>query len=310
MSSTKDNHFEMINTYIDKLILNVNKAKLPPSLNIIFDSGAVNGILGIGAALYLRRLEKGGYLHVNKVSGCSIGSMIGLWYVCDCPERLYAYNDLLFSYYKEHKNFYIFEKIVRDSVNHLFQTDAEVTARLHKKLYINYYDTKKCKQRVVSKFKSRAHLITCILRSSHVPFLTNKDFKYQGRYIDGIAPYFFSKGQNLFIQLMHFTTPFICLNIKREQNMYSRLLRGVVEINDFFVKGKGNELCSYVHNKSYFILLQLEIRKYVVFIILTLMEYFLLLQKYMPLCVKETFLYTKLSLLCKEKYLYFRDRLV
>ena len=36
----------------------------------------------------------------------------------------------------------------------------------------------------------------------------------------------------------------------------------------------------------------------------------LLLQKYMPLCIKETFLYTKLSLLCKEKYHYFRNHLV
>jgi len=303
------NQFELINTYINTLILNVNREKVPPCLNIIFDSGAVNGVLGIGAALYLHRLEKMAYTKVNKISGCSIGSLIGLWYVCGCPEYVYEQCDLLFSSYKEHKNFYILEKIVRDVVYQLLTSEAAVPG-LRKKLYINYYDTKKCKSRVVSSFKSRQHLITCLLRSSHVPFLTNNEFKYQGRYIDGIAPYFFPKGQNLFVQLIHFTTPLMCVTIKDEQNIYARLLRGVVETNDFFVKGHDSELCCYVDNNSRWIFFQLKIRKLVVFFVISLIELCLLLQKHMPACIQETFFYTKLTLVGKEAYRLIKNHLV
>lgn len=301
-------NFNLLNSYINALIINVKQTKIPPAINLIFDSGAVNGILGIGAALYIKRLEQVGYIKVKKVSGCSIGSVIGLWYMCDCSETMYDYTVKLFSSYKEHKNFYMYKTLVTNIVNQLFP-DNDVR-RLNRKLYINYYDTKKCRQCVISKFKSKKHLITCIVRSSHVPFLTSRDYKYQGRYIDGISPYFFKKGKNLFIKLINLTTPLMCINIKREQNIYTRLLIGIVKVNDFFINGKENELCLYVDDKSYMLFFQLRIRKYVVFLILYFIECFLLIQKHMPPCVRETMLYNKLALLGEASWQGLKNRLV
>ena len=307
-TGTETDHFKLLHNYINALILNVKREKNPPPINLIFDSGAVNGILGIGAAIYIKRLEQLGYINVKKVAGCSIGSLIGLWYVCDCPESMYGHTDILFSSYKEHKNFYIFKTIVKNIVHQIFPDDN--MKRLTRKLYINYYDTKKCKQCIVSKFKSRKHLINCILRSSHVPFLTSCNYKYQGRYIDGITPHIFKKEKSLFIKLINLTTPLMCLNIKREQNIYTRLLSGVVKVNDFFINGKENDLCLYVDDKSYLIFLQLRVRKYVVFFILYLIEWFLLLQKNMPPCVRETMLYKNVALLGKASWKGLKNRLV
>ena len=301
-------NFKLLNSYINALILNVKREKNPPAINLIFDSGAVNGILGIGAAIYIKRLEQLDYIKVNKISGCSIGSLIGLWYICDCPQSMYGYTDTLFSSYKEHKNFYGYKNIVKNVVKQIFPDDN--MSRLTKKLYINYYDTKKCKQCIVSKFKSRKHLITCILRSSHVPFLTSRNYKYQGRYLDGIAPHIFKKEKSLFIKLINFTTPFMCLNIKHEQNIYTRLLAGVVKVNDFFISGEENDLCLYVDDKSCMIFIQLYIRKYVVFFVLYLIEWFLLLQKNMPLCVRETMLYKNVALLGQTSWQSFKNKLV
>lgn len=301
-------NFKLLNSYINALILNVKREKNPPAINLIFDSGAVNGILGIGAAIYIKRLEQLDYIKVKKISGCSIGSLIGLWYICDCPQSMYGYTDTLFSSYKEHKNFYGYKNIVKNVVKQIFPDDN--MSRLTKKLYINYYDTKKCKQCIVSKFKSRKHLITCILRSSHVPFLTSRNYKYQGRYLDGIAPHIFKKEKSLFIKLINFTTPFMCLNIKHEQNIYTRLLAGVVKVNDFFISGEENDLCLYVDDKSCMIFIQLYIRKYVVFFVLYLIEWFLLLQKNMPLCVRETMLYKNVALLGQTSWQSFKNKLV
>jgi hypothetical protein len=200
--------------------------------------------------------------------------------------------DTLFDYYKKNKNFFIFEQIVETVINQLFEQDDDMK-KLNGILYINYYDTKKCKQCVVSKFKDRAHLITCILRSSHVPFLTSNRHKYQGRYVDGIAPYIFkneTKCKNLFIQLIQFTSPLKSLNIKREKNIYSRLINGVVAANDFFING-ASTLCCYVNYKTK---LNLWARQYVVLFFLYLIDCFLFLKNNMPLTCQ-----CKLSSTCR-----------
>jgi hypothetical protein len=265
--------------------------------------------MGIGAALYIHHLEKVNYIKINKIAGCSIGSLIAVWYICDCPDNLYPSIDTLFADYKKNKNFFVYEQVVRHSVSQLFPEDADI-GRLNGILYINYYDTKKCKQRVISKFKHREHLITCILRSSHVPFLTSASHKYQGRYVDGISPHIFNEGKhkqskNLFIQLINFTDITKTLNIKREKNIYSRLIRGVVDTNEFFINDS-SPMCSYVGIQ---IKIQLFIREYFVFFILSLMDCIICLKSHIPPAFRDTFLYNKVCVMCKQLWEHFLDSL-
>ena len=302
-----DTNINLLNEYINALILNIDPATLPKELNLIFDSGAVNGIIGIGAALYLYRLEQKGYTKINKVSGCSIGALIALCYLSGCPESMYKYMDILFQYYKKHKNFYIWHEIVHKIVDELCSSD-DMTI-LNKRLYINYYDMKRCRQRVISKYKNKSHLITCILRSSHIPFLTSTEYKYQGRYIDGIAPYFFNKGTNLFIQLITLVKPLNSLIVKYETNIYTRLLRGVVDVNDFFINGESS-MCCYVNDKSYILHLQLLLRKYFVFIILLLIELYIIIKNNMPVALRHTLIYSKLMFFSKKAWQQLQNKLV
>ena len=303
-------NIKLLNQYIQALIINIKPDEIHSSINLIFDSGAVNGILGIGAALYLHNLEKMGYFKVEKVSGCSIGSLIALWYICGCSENMYYYVEALFIYYKKHKNFYIYESIVRNVVYKLIKDDEGDLMKLNERLYINYYDSKKCKNKVISNYKNRDHLITCILRSSHVPFLTSSEHKYKGRYIDGVVPHIFSdKNTNLFIKLISFTNPLNCLNAKTEQNIYSRLLHGIIGVNDFFVN-KNSDLCSYIHDTTYLINLHLYIRKKFIFFLLYLIEWSIIIKKHMPECVKETVIYNKIMILSKSYWNSLQNKLV
>jgi hypothetical protein len=291
----------LLRQYINALTVNLHSVGEPKPLNLIFDSGAVNGLIGIGAALYLHHLEKIKHIKVNKVSGCSVGSLIALWYLCGCPETIYSHIETLFAYYKKHKDFFIFEQMVKAVIQQFFITDAAVGEKLNGILYINYYDTKKCKQRVVSKFKNRAHLTRCIIRSAHIPFLTSKSHKYQGRYIDGIAPFIFkidknTSCKNLFIQLIQFTRPFDSLRVKKETNIYSRLLRGVVDTNEFFINGSSS-VCSYVNYKTR---IHLWYRQYVVLFILYVVDLFFFFKNAIPVSFKKTCCYSQLcALLCK-----------
>jgi hypothetical protein len=292
-------HINILKQYIRALTVNVKPELFPKELNVIFDSGAVNGLLGIGAALYLLHLEELNYIKVNKISGCSVGSLISIWYICGCPDSMYSEIENLFEHYKTHKNFFLYEQIVRRVVQELFPQDADIE-RLNGVLYINYYDTKERKQCVVSNFKDREHLTNCILRSSHVPFITNACHKLEDRYVDGIAPSIFpadkqKKCKNLFIQLIEFTSPLKTMNIKGDENIYSRLIRGMVDTNEFFINGSSS-ICSYVNWKTKIILYA---RKKIVYWILILIDLIIMIRNEIPVSLKETYLYRKLVSLCR-----------
>ena len=131
-------NINLLDQYINALIVNVNPNYLHKQINLIFDSGAVNGLLGIGAALYIHQLESLKYININKISGCSIGSLIAVWYIKGCSNKIYDNMNILFSHYKTHKNFYVYETIVKKVIYKLFDTD-DMTL-LNDKLYINYYN--------------------------------------------------------------------------------------------------------------------------------------------------------------------------
>jgi hypothetical protein len=295
-------NINILKHYICALTVNVKPDPHPRELNLIFDSGAVNGLLGIGAALYLLHLEELNYIKINKISGCSVGSLIAVWYICGCPDSMYNEIEALFDHYKTHKNFFIFKQIVVKVIQELFPQEADIE-RLNGFLYINYYDTKERKQCVVSNFTDRAHLTTCILRSSHVPFITNPCHKLEDRYVDGIAPYIFSKdkdkdkqsiSKNLFIQLIQFTSPLKTMNIKGDKNIYSRLIKGMVDTNEFFIN-ESSSICSYVNWQTKIIL---YVRKKFVYWFLFLIDLILLIRNSIPSSLKETYLYRKLVSLC------------
>ena len=327
MEKPNDDHvlstIHLLNHYIRALTVNINREKLPSEFNLIFDSGAVNGIMSIGAALYIRHLEKLDCFKINKISGCSIGSIIALWYCYGCPETIYNHSEILFAHYKREKNFYIYESVVKDIVHSLIQN--EDMSSINGRLYINYYDTKKRKEKVVSHFKNSEHLITCILRSSHVPFITADVYKYQGRYIDGIAPYIFSnvaetkeqkeqkeqkEPKNLFIKLINITNPLQCMFVKGDPNIYGRLLKGIVNTNDFFTNGSSS-LCSYVDCSIH---LQLYIRKYIVLLIICLIDWLIAMKNKVPeplmKAVKDTQAYSKCVHLSTECWYFIQNKLV
>jgi hypothetical protein len=280
----KRDDINFVKEYIKSLIVNVNKAKLPSSpINLIFDGGALNGIFGCGVGLYIQELEKLGLIKVNKISGCSIGSLIALLYRCGCSDIVFKYITDIFIYYKEKHNFFEYHKIVTNIVYSIFKTDdtALLKKMLHNKLYINYYDVKKYKQKVVTRFKNREHLIDCILRSSHLPFINNGEYKYKGRYLDGCVPHIFGRGLNLFIRLIPYDNITVAFNARNEKNICVRMMKGVIEINDFFMNGHSS-MINYIDSNSYSLHLQLFIRKIIYFMIILGVDAVIIFKNMLP----------------------------
>ena len=219
--------------YIDLLTRDITPHHIKYyNTDMVIDSGAVNGIIGIGALLFIKTLEDKKMLKIGRISGSSVGSIIGLWYIYGCSSDIIKSMSQMFEYYKKYNNFYIYKHMVKSVVSSYIRNND--MSAVNNRLFINYYDMSTCKNVIVSTYKSRKHLIRCILRSSHVPFITSNKFKYNDRYIDGIHPYIFPDTRCLFIQLMFFSSPIEVFRVKDEGTIYPRLFRGIDGAYIFF----------------------------------------------------------------------------
>ena len=260
---------DTIQKYIDALIGNLDIPVVLSNVNVIFDSGAVNGVFGLGTAMYLHKLELTGRLKVHKISGCSIGSLIALWYSFNCPVCIIDDFEEIFMSYKKTQKFYHYETIVKSIVDRLVKEEEKDIQTLNKR----------------------------ILSSSHLPFLTSRAYKYKDRYIDGLTPHFFKKGKNLFIKLTKITQPSLMFSVKNELHMYTRLMKGVNDMNLFFEtggSGGGAEMCFYIDKKSYYMKLQLYIREYLFLFLFALVTLFLKIKKNLPVGIRQNLIYNKL----------------
>ena len=90
----------MINSYVQKLIENLpddlkNRTK-PLKLDIVLDGGAFNGNYLVGALYFLKEMEKRKYIIIDRISGSSIGSFVGILYFIDKLENSgYVYGEIL-----------------------------------------------------------------------------------------------------------------------------------------------------------------------------------------------------------------------
>ena len=76
-----------IKLYINTLIDNLNREKIPKNIDLILDGGAFNGGYQLGIIIYLKELENMKILNIDKISGCSVGAIMGAMYVSNCLDK-------------------------------------------------------------------------------------------------------------------------------------------------------------------------------------------------------------------------------
>tara|TARA_R110001592_G_scaffold86313_2_gene254713 strand:- start:5021 stop:5932 length:912 start_codon:yes stop_codon:yes gene_type:complete len=290
----------LLNIYIKTLIDNINIENIPKEIDIIFDGGAFNGGMGFGIALYLKALEINQTINVRRVSGCSIGSIIALSYLIDLK---YDINEVFISTCKNFKktfNLSVFKNHIKKII---YDNLTDDLSSINKKLYITYYDAINYKHNVVCEYENREHLLECLMRSCHIPYITSNVFKYDNKYIDGIAPYIFRDGERemLFIKMITRKNYRRIFNIRNEQNVNERMLIGVNDINNFFSIGK-SDMCSYFEDWSIISILLLRLRLLIVFIILWIVDILAYIKSSLPNNIFEHSIIKILYSLSSELY--------
>lgn len=234
---------------IHNLIDNLKTIPCKPTIDLVLDGGAFNGSYMIGSLLYLKEMEKRNVINIERISGCSIGSLLGLLYIgnhLSIQENFYKY--IRYSLTKGNLNSYCkVLKIIKDKLPKSFYK------KCNNVLYITFYNIKNGKQVVTHSYKNNDHLFQCIYCSSFLPFIMNGNLCYRDKYIDGLYPYIFPKSDVksvLFIDLIQQNITKMLI-IKNEVNNSERIMKGILETHAYFFSSSPFSLVSNVYQYTF-----------------------------------------------------------
>ena len=256
----------MIKEYVNKLmnelpdiICKNNKQ----NIDLILDGGIFNGSYLFGALFFLKEMENRKFIKIDKLSGCSIGSIGAILYLIDELNIVTEFYEIIMEHFKKEHNlnkFDSFLKKIKEKMPETFWND------ISGRLYITYYNIEKGKKIVKSNYKSNDDLIDIVRRSCSVPYMMDGNVLYKNKFCDGIFPYIFPRTEKktLYIDLFGSDKLSHLLSVKNENSNFHRILSGVLDCHLFFIKQSSTQMCSFIENWSIFDWFHHRVKKYIV----------------------------------------------
>ena len=263
----------MIKHYINELIQNLPKQNKPLEIDLVLDGGIFNGNYLIGCMYFLKELENINYVKIKRISGCSVGSAVGLLYALDKLDVAEKLNTLISNQLRQNYNIPVIKDlktIVFDKKEITEQKSKQILKKVNNYLYISFY--KKHNRSLFfnkitkKKYNSINNLVDSILKSCYVPYFIDGSLLYKNKYIDGISPYIFNIRTNrkiLYLNLCHSDKLTHMINIKNEKSNIHRVLTGLLDIHLFFIKESTTSICSYINNWTLLYKCQTQYVKYI-----------------------------------------------
>lgn len=240
----------MINEFVVKLIDNlpdnIKNVKEPLVLDLVLDGGAFNGSYLIGALYFLKEMEKRKYVKINRISGCSVGSIAGFLYYIDGLHLMSSLYEVITNDFRRSYKLQIVKKLYKYLGAYI---PDDICERINGKFFITYHNIKRGIKPVKSKYANVADILKTIVKSSYIPFLIDGNVLYEKKYMDGIIPYVFDGEPNkkiLYLDLFGTDKIRNLLNVKNEKSNYHRVLSGLLDIHLFYIKQTDTQMCSYV----------------------------------------------------------------
>ena len=288
----------MINEYVIKLIENlpddIKNVNEPIKMDLVLDGGIFNGSYHVGALYFLKEMEKRKYIKIERISGCSVGSIVGFLYFIDSLDLMPKLYDLINKEFRQTYNL----NLIKELKKHLSERiPNDICERVNRKLFITYNNIKKGTKPVKSVYKNVDDIINTIIKSSYIPYLIDGNILYENKYIDGITPFIFKEREKKILYLDLFGSDKLgnLLNVKNEKSNYHRILSGLLDIHRFFIKQSNTPMCSYVNDWTYsnicFNYIKTLIEKICIYLIYVL----IFIKKYFSDEFKETIIYKLLS---------------
>ena len=288
----------MINEYVIKLIENlpdeIKNVKEPMVIDLVLDGGVFNGSYHVGALYFLKEMENRKYIKINRISGCSVGSIVGFLYFIDSLDLMSKFYEVINTEFRQTYSLGFIKnmkKYLGDRV------PDDICEKVNGRLYITYNNIKKGTKPVKSVYKNIDDIINTIIKSSYIPYLIDGNVLYENKCIDGITPFIFKERERKILYLDLFGSDKVgnLLNVKNEKTNYHRILSGLLDIHSFFIKQSNTPMCSYVNNWTYSNICFNYIKTIIEKICIYLIHVLIYLKKHISDEFKETVIYKILS---------------
>jgi len=293
----------MIDEYVNRLIQNLpEEEKKLQHLDLVLDGGAFNGSYLVGAIYFLKEMERRNYIKIERISGCSIGSVVALLYYIDSLDlmpKLYEIAN------HEFKTKHTLSTIKSLKILLQERIPDDICSKLKNKLFICYYDIKKRKKIVKCNYKNIDDIINTIIKSCYIPFLIDNNMLYKKKYFDGINAYIFNKQHDrkiLHMELFGYDKIIYAFNIKNEKTNFHRILTGLLDIHSFFIKKSNTSMCSFVNDWSVLNKFTYNIKILLEYILVNTFYLFIYLKKYVLKEFKNTLIFKIITKIIFETF--------
>jgi hypothetical protein len=263
-------------------------------MDLVLDGGIFNGSYHVGALYFLKEMEKRKYIKIERISGCSVGSIVGFLYFIDSLDLMPKLYDLINKEFRQTYNLKLITELKKHLSEHI---PSDICERVNGRLYITYNNIKKSTKPVKSVYKDADDIINTIIKSSYIPYLIDGNILYENKSVDGITPFIFKEREKKILYLDLFGSDKLgnLLNVKNEKSNYHRILSGLLDIHSFFIKKSNTPMCSYVNDWSYSNICFNHIKTIIERICIYLIHVLIFIKINISAQFKETVLYKILS---------------
>ena len=284
--------FKIINTLIEELPDDV-KTETPLEIDLVLDGGVFNGSYLIGALYFLKEMENRNFIKIRRISGCSIGSLIGFLYLINKLDIITELYKIFLKNFIENYNFENYKNL-KKYLSEKIPQDIDISGLINNKLFIKYNNIQSGVQKVKCRYKNTDNIISTIIRSSFFPYLIDGNIAHKNKYIDGFNPYFFKEKPNRKILFLDLSGPdkfTYILNIKNEKTNLYRILSGILDIHIFFTKKTETFMCSYVSEWGYINKTRCYFRFFLEKILCVISYFIVLIKKYIDFHLIDSICY-------------------
>jgi hypothetical protein len=277
--------------FINNLPEHLLNIKSPMKLDIVLEGGLFNGSFHAGALFFLKEMENRNIVKVERISGASIGSLMAFLYFSNNLSIISELYQLIYDTFKKTRNLKIIKQLNKILHGKLSENICE---QVNKRLYISYYNVTTGKKHIKKTYKTVDVLINTIVKSCFIPYLIDGNMLYEHKYVDGITPHIFKNEKYkkiLYVDLFGYDKAFHFFNIKNEKSNEHRMLAGLLDIHNFFVKQHSTSMCSYVDNWNithhFYYYIKILIEKLCIYFIITVAH----IKQMIPFNVKASIVY-------------------
>lgn len=285
--------------HINECIQHIECPSDPQILDLVLEGGGFNGSYEYGVLLVLRELEKKGYVKIRRISGTSIGSVLGFYYYTNTLESYMDSMKHMQRKFKEDGSLSYSQTLLRESIDTM--SNETFDKLKDDKLFITYYDVTQRKQMVQSNYVTKEDLYSGIVKSCYIPFLLGDTMTYKtgqsNDYIDGGQPYIFKNRSHddtkiLYVSINQISKLKRMISLHKECDASGRILEGIIDAIQFFMYKKKTHLCSFVNEWNVFDFIYIRIKQIGMLFVTYILSFLIIIWNRVPNGFKDSVPYS------------------